>query len=129
MILQRSADEASEALETTAKCVLDAHPIIESHKDVWVLSPGSRKAVLSGVADIAGLKRRGVLWYVGPSADDARMIVQRWLEHHDRITSGDFAVLTGMTTQGARGALERLEGDLLIRGDATGRNAHFALRS
>ncbi|MES2867500.1 MULTISPECIES: DUF5635 domain-containing protein [Microbacterium] len=127
-LLQRSASEAAEALETTAMCVLDAQPIIESHKDVWVLSAMSRKAVLSGVADAAGLKRRGVLWYVGPSADDARTIVRRWLDHHDRITSGDFAVLTGMTPQGARGALERLEGDLLARGDAAGRNAHFVLR-
>ena len=40
----------------------------------------------------------------------------------------DFAVLSGMTTQGARGALDRLVGDLLERGDASGRNAHYLLR-
>lgn len=128
-LLQRSPQEATEALEIAAKCVLDAQPIIEPHKDVWVLSPTARKAVIGGKADGAELKRRGALWYVVPNADEIRAIVGAWLDVHDRITSGDFAVLSGMTTQGARGALDRLVGDLLTRGDASGRNAHFLLRA
>lgn len=127
-VLQRSTRESAEALEIAAKCVLDAQPIVEPHKDVWVLSPTSRKAVLGAGADAAGLKRRGVLWYVAPTSDDVRAIVHRWFDGHDRITSGDFAVLSGMTTQGARGALDRLVGDLLTRGDSSGRNAHYLLR-
>lgn len=123
-VLQRTPAEAGEALETTARCVLNARPIIDPHKDAWVLSPSARDAVL-GNADAIALKRRGVLWYVAPSADDARRVVRAWLATHDRITSGDFAALTGMSQQGARGALDRLDGDLLVRGEATGRNAHY----
>ena len=127
-LLQRSPQEATEALEIAAKCVLDAQPIIEPHTDVWVLSPTARRAVTGGKADGAEMKRRGVLWYVAPNAEEIRAIVRAWLDVHDRITSGDFAVLSGMTTQGARGALDRLVGDLLERGDASGRNAHYLLR-
>lgn len=127
-LLQRSPQEATEALEIAAKCVLDAQPIIEPHKDVWVLSPTARRAVIGGKADGPELKRRGVLWYVAPNADEIRAIVRAWLDVHDRITSGDFAALSGMTTQGARGALDRLVGDLLTRGEASGRNAHYLLR-
>lgn len=127
-VLQRSVAEAAEALETTARCVLEAQPIIEPHKDVWVLTGKSRAAVLASASDAAALKRRGVLWYVGPPPEGAARIVKRWLSVHDRITSGDYAALTGLSQQGARGVLERLEGDLLMRGDAAGRNAHFVLR-
>ncbi|WP_285725698.1 DUF5635 domain-containing protein [Psychromicrobium xiongbiense] len=127
-LLQRSPQDAAEALEIAAKCVLDARAVIEAHKDVWVLSATSRNAVLGGGVEAAGLKRRGVLWYVAPNSEQVRAIVLDWFDAHDRITSGDFAVLSGMTVQGARGALDRLVGDLLTRGDATGRNAHYVRR-
>lgn len=128
-VLQRTPSEAAEALETTARCVLNARPIIEPHKDAWVLSPSARKSVLGGATDAATLKRHGVLWYVAPSADDARSIVRAWLATHDRITSGDFATLSGMSQQGGRGVLDRLDGDLLVRGEATGRNAHYVSKA
>lgn len=124
-VLQRTPPEAVEALEITARCVLEAQPVIEPHKDVWVLSRAARKAVLGNRNDTVDLKRRGVLWYVAPTADEARRVVQEWGDRHDRITSGDFAVLSGLTQQGALGVLERLEGDVLTRGDGAGRNAHF----
>lgn len=127
-VLQRTPAEAAEALETTARCVLDAHPVIEAHKDTWVLSPTSRTTVLGSGPDAAALKRRGVLWYVAPTPDDSRRVVEEWLAAHDRITSGDFATLTGMSQQGARGALDRLDGDLLVRGEVSGRNAHYRSR-
>lgn len=127
-VLQRTSAEAAEALEATARCVFDARPIIEPHKDTWVLSPSSRKAVLGNASEAASLKRRGVLWFVAPSADDARRVVQAWLASHDRITSGDFAALSGLSQQGARGVLDRLDGDLLVRGEVTGRNAHYISR-
>ncbi|MGC0145073.1 DUF5635 domain-containing protein [Pseudactinotalea sp. Z1732] len=124
-VLQRTPPEAVEALEITARCVLEAQPVIEPHKDVWVLSRAARKAVLGNRNDTVDLKRRGVLWYVAPTADEARRVVQEWGDRHDRITSGDFAVLSGLTQQGALGVLERLEGDVLTRGDGAGRSAHF----
>lgn len=124
-VLQRSVTEAEEALETTARCVLDSKPVIESYKDVWTLSASARRAVLGVGADSGVVKRRGVLWFVSPAVEDTAKIVENWLSCHDRITSGDYAMLTGLTPAGSRGALERLEGDLLERGDASGRNAHF----
>lgn len=127
-VLQRTTSEAAEALETAARCVLDAQPVIEPHKDVWILSAVTRKAVGRTKVETSAFKWRGVLWYVSPGVDEAARIITMWLDRHDRITSGDFAAITGMTMTGARGALERYEGDLLERGDGAGRNAHFILR-
>lgn len=127
-VLQRTRSEAIEALETVARCVIDAQPVVEPHKDVWVLSRAARRSIHRTSLDIAALKRRGVLWYVAPGSDDLARIVTAWFDCHDRMTSGDLAAITGMTTAGARGALERLEGDLLERGERGGRNAHFVLK-
>jgi ATP-dependent DNA helicase RecG len=47
------------------------------------------------------------------------------LAAHDRITSGDYAALTGLTQTGAKRALDRLVPDVLARGTPTGRSAHY----
>lgn len=124
-VLQRTAGEATEALEIAARCIVDEHPLLEAHKDVWLLSTPARLAVLGSGADQQMLARAGVLRYVAPSTEASRQIIDSWMSVHDRITSGDYAVITGMTQAGARRALERRLGDLLERGDETGRNAHF----
>lgn len=118
-------EEAAEALEVTSKCGIDGQPLIVPYKNVWLLSSAARDAVLGSKSDEIHLRRLGVLWYVAPEAESVREIVEAWLRVHDRITSGDYAAMTGFTNAGARRALERLLGDILQRGDATGRNAHF----
>ena len=128
-VLQRTLPEAQEALEITHRCVIEERPLITAHKDVWLLSPTARRVMLATTADRELLRRRRVLWYHAPDPQDSATIVEAWLSSHDRITSGDYGALTGLTTAGARGALDRLVGDgLLARGDTTGRNAHY-LRS
>lgn len=124
-VLQRTEREAVEALEIAARCVVDGAPVVERYKDVWILSEAARRAVRGTGQPTVDLHRRGVLWFVEPPKDDVSKIVTEWLRAHDRITSGDYAALTGRSIAGARGALERLEGDLLERGDGAGRNAHF----
>lgn len=125
-VLQRSVNEAQEALEVAASCRVESAPLIEPHKDVWRLSDTARHIVLSGETDVAALKRRGVLAFLAPDSASASRLVQSWLEDHERITSGDYAALTGLTTAGARKALERMvDEDILIRGENAGRNAHF----
>jgi ATP-dependent DNA helicase RecG len=71
------------------------------------------------------LHRRGMLNYRRPTADGAQDVVRDWLASHDRITSGDFATVTGLTQAGANRALDRLVPDVLVRGSTTGRNAHY----
>lgn len=125
-VLQRSRDEAAEALEITARCVLDEQSIIEPFKDVWTLSRAARRVVLGSPAERHALRRMGVLWYVSPEAEDVARVARSWLECHERITSGDYARLTGLTTSGGRGALDRLVDEgVLVRGDSAGRNAHY----
>ena len=81
---------------------------------------------MSGRGDADLLRRLRVLWYIAPQPTDTAKTVDAWLGVHDRITSGDYASMTGLTTGGARGALDRLvEEGLLVRGAATGRNAHY----
>lgn len=125
-VLQRTLPEAQEALETTHRCVIDELPLITPHKDVWRLSSTARRILVSTKADRDLLRRRRVLWYDSPAPQDAAVVVTAWLDSHDRITSGDYAALTGLTTTGARGVLDRLVGDgVLVRGDTAGRNAHY----
>ncbi|MFD6306035.1 DUF5635 domain-containing protein [Streptomyces sp. NPDC060223] len=124
-ILQRSADEAAEALETAAECLVGDAPLLTHYKDVWALSKAAVSAVET-VADRDELRRRGVLPYLKPDITGAEAVAREWLSDHDRYTSGDHATLTGLTTTGARGQLERLERDgLLLRGEGAGRNSHF----
>lgn len=125
-VLQRTPSEAAEALETTYRCVIDGRPLIKPYKDAWLLSPDARRLVNGAKSDRELLRRLGVLWYVGPSPQDAPAIADAWLAAHDRITSGDYAALTGLTPAGARGALDRLvEDGRLVRGEVAGRNAHY----
>ncbi len=125
-VLQRTHPEAQEALETTHRCVIDEQPLIIPHKDAWLLSRTARRTLLYTKNDRDLLRRRRVLWYDSPHPQDTPAVVEAWLNSHDRITSGDYGVLTGLTTAGARGVLDRLVGDgLLARGDTTGRNAHY----
>lgn len=125
-VLQRTPSEAAEALETTYRCVIDGRPLIKPYKDAWVLSPDARRLVNGAKSDRELLRRLRVLWYVGPNPQDAPAIADAWLSAHHRITSGDYAALTGLTPAGARGALDRLVDDgQLVRGEVAGRNAHY----
>lgn len=125
-VLQRTPGEAAEALEIAARCVIDEEPLVVAYKDVWLLSSTARRVVLSGAADGRNLRRSRVLWYVGPDTGDVATIVTAWLSVNDRITSGDYSALTGLTTAGARRTLDRMvEESLLTRGEMTGRNAHY----
>ncbi len=125
-VLQRTRAEAEEALDSASRCVIDEQPLIGSYKDVWILSPTARRVVQTGKADRDMLKRRRVLWYLTPDPTDTPTVINTWLDTHDRITSGDYAALTGLTVGGARGALDRaVDDEQLSRGQTTGRNAHY----
>lgn len=125
-ILQRTPEEALEALEVTARCVIDEKPLIVAYKDCWMLSNAARGAVLGSRSDRGLLRRLRVLWYVTPDGADVTAVVREWFSTHDRITSGDYAAMTGLTVGGARGALDRLVDDgFLARGETSGRNAHY----
>lgn len=129
-VLQRTPSEAAEALETTYRCVIDGRPLIKPYKDAWLLSPDARRLVNGAKSDRELLRRLRVLWYVGPDPHDAPAVADAWLSVHDRITSGDYAALTGLTPAGARGALDRLVDDgQLVRGEVAGRNAHYLRRA
>ncbi|MGH3773113.1 MAG: DUF5635 domain-containing protein [Pseudonocardiaceae bacterium] len=123
LVLQRTPSEAEEALDTAADCRVDTQPLLARYKDIWMLSPAAVNLVESFGAK-ARLRSRGVLPYRRP--DDPIGVVRQWLGVHDRITSGDHSVLTGLTQPGALKQLERLVGEgFLIRGTGRGRNAHF----
>lgn len=122
-VLQRTPSEAAEALETTADCRVNARPLLVRHKGVWMLSSAALSVVETS-ASRAKLRHRGVLPYRRP--DDPLDAVRHWLTVHDRVTSGDHALLTGLSQPGALNQLERLVADrFLIRGTGRGRNAHF----
>lgn len=125
-VLQRTEEEAAEALEIAHRCVVEGHPLISPLRGVWILSKEARRMVGSQKADRQALQRQKVLWFVAPSAEDASAVASQWFEVHDRITSGDYAALTGLTVAGARGVLDRLvQEEQLVRGAAAGRNAHY----
>lgn len=122
-VLQRTAQEAAEALDTAAECRVDGSPLIVRLKDVWILSAAALRVVEGAPASAVG-RNRGVLAHRRP--EDPARVVRSWLTSHDRMTSGDYATLTGLTQAGALYHLDRLVADgLLVRGDGRGRNAHF----
>src|SRR5699024_194726 len=125
-VLQRTAEEAAEALEIAHRCVVDGHPLISPLKNVWTLSKEARRVVGGQVSDRKMLRRQGVLWFMAPGSEESSEVVSQWFEAQDRITSGDYSALTGLTPAGARGALDRLAQEgRLVRGEAAGRNAHY----
>lgn len=124
-ILQRSIDECADALAAAAECRVDGRPLIVGVKDMWMLSPTVLEVVEHRAdREFAGLRGRGILWYRRP--DEPRVVVDHWLETHERITSGDYATMTGYTQQTALSHLDRLvDAGHLERGEGRGRNAHF----
>lgn len=125
-VLQRTPAEAAEALETTHRCVVDGKPLIVPYKGTWVLSKEARRILEGSGRDRELLRRLDVLWYVAPQTTDVARVVEAWLSSHDRITSGDYAALTGLSKPGSRGALDRLVDEgTLVRGESSGRNAHY----
>jgi ATP-dependent DNA helicase RecG len=124
-VLQRPEAECAEAIDVAAECLVGDKPLLRPHRDVWLLSKAALAVVLgSGSARLEQLRRRGALAYWRP--DSAADVARAWFASHDRITSGDYAAITGFTQPGALRQLDRLtvEG-LLHRGDDLGRNAHF----
>ncbi|MGQ0775895.1 MAG: DUF5635 domain-containing protein [Pseudonocardiales bacterium] len=122
-VLQRTPQEAAEALDTAGDCRVDARPLLARYKGVWVLSSAALNVVETS-GPRARLRRSGVLSYRRP--DDPLDAVRRWLAVHDWITSGDHALLTGLTQPGALNQLDRLVGEgFLMRGAGRGRSAPF----
>jgi ATP-dependent DNA helicase RecG len=127
--LQSSELDAAEAMDTAATAtVRGGSPLVHTYKDVWTLSGAAFAQVERAGEPPATLRRRGLLTYRHPDQATAVAVVRRWLATHDRITSGDYAVLTGLTQPGALKALDRMTRDgLLERGETHGRNAHYVL--
>ncbi len=123
-LLQRTPQESAEALDTAAaECRVGASPLLTRFKDVWMLSPAAVR-VVENAAPASERRVRRILTYRRP--DDPVSVVRFWLAVHDRITSGDYATLTGLTQNGSLNHLDRLVNDgFLMRGDGKGRNAHF----
>ncbi|MEZ0492468.1 DUF5635 domain-containing protein [Kineococcus sp. TBRC 1896] len=121
-VLQRDAVYAAEAIEVAAAARVDGEPLVEPFKDVWVLS--GRSIDLLERHRTAGL---GILPYRRPAAEQQIVaVVEAWLERHTGISSGEYARLTGLTTSGGRGHLDRLvDSGRLRRGSSLGRNSHY----
>jgi ATP-dependent DNA helicase RecG len=124
-VLQTDAADAQEALDIACMATVDAEPLVGRFKDVVMLSAGVLRRLERDEPALAGLRRRGMLTYRRPDAEGGRAVVEAWLAVHDRITSGDYAMLTGLTSAGAKRALDRLVPDVLTRGAPTGRSAHY----
>ena len=108
---------------------MDGEPLIRTYKDVYQLGKTAIARVESAGSSPEQLTRRGILTYRRAGVDRAADLVRQWLATHDRITSGDYAAMTGIVRPNANRVLTGLVGDVLERGaEARGRNAHFTLR-
>ena len=123
-VLQRGLEECQDAIFATADCRVEGAPLLVPYKQVWVLSPGALSIVEASADRRRALQRRGLLDYRRPAT--AEGIVGRWLRDHPTLTTGDVAVLSGLSQGGALKQLERLEAQgVLDRGANLGRSAHF----
>lgn len=125
--LQTDREEARAALEAATQSTVDDEPLVRPYKDVYLLGETAlRRVEGSGMTD--QLTRRGILTYRRAGADRAAPLVRQWLATQDRITSGDYAMITGLARPSATRILNSLVGDVLQRGaEVRGRNAHYTL--
>jgi ATP-dependent DNA helicase RecG len=123
--LQTDVSDAYDAIDGACSATVDGEPLVVPYKDVTVLSPAVLRRLDNDADAASAMRRRGMLTYRRPDAEGSREVVRAWLASHARITSGDYAALTGLTPAGAKRALDRLVPDLLTRGPTVGRNAHY----
>lgn len=129
MALQSTVSDAVSALETAEQTTIDGQPLIRTYKDVYLLGHSAISRVVHARTSPTQLAKRGILTYHRGHAEVAPNVVEHWLAVHDKITSGDYAALTGMAGPSASRVLSGLVDDVLERGGAArGRNAHFVLR-
>jgi ATP-dependent DNA helicase RecG len=127
--LQSDSTDADSALEAAEQTVIHGEPLVIPYKDVYLLGPAAVARVETAAGSTTQLARRGILTYRRAGMDRAASLVQQWLAVHDRITSGDYATMTGVARPYANRILNGLVGEVLERGEETkGRNAHFVLR-
>lgn len=82
--------------------------------------------VVESAANAPDWRARGILPYRRPK--DPTTVVRSWLVTHPRITSGDYATLTGLTQNGSLNHLDRLTADgLLVRGEGKAAMPIFSL--
>ena len=127
--LQCEELDAVSALEAAEQSTVDGEPLIRTYKDVYQLGATAIARVERAGSSPEQLARRGILTYRRAGVERAPDLVRQWLATHDRITSGDYAAMTGTARPNANRVLTSLVGDVLERGaEARGRNAHFTLR-
>lgn len=125
---QGDLPDAESALAAAGQSTVDGEALVQTYKDVFRLSNAALSKVEQAGSSSEQLARTGILTYRGAGVDLAADLARMWLTTHDRITSGDYAAMTGMARSNANRVLNSLVGDLLERGAETrGRNAHFTL--
>lgn len=124
--LQSDSQDAVSALEAAEQTTVDGDWLVHAYKDVYLLSEAAIAVVTRAGGSAAQLARRGIMTYRRPGTDQARDLVRQWLTAHERITSGDYATMTGIARSNATRILNGLVGDILERGAETrGSKAHF----
>ena len=126
-LLQVPRDEAEEALDVLATCTVDDEPLIRSTAgDTWLPAQGIIGRATGDARSLEQAQRRGLLGWYRPTQRAADHLVRTYVAAAGRISSGELAGITGLTTQGALNMLTRMESEGIVRrGAAQGRRAHF----
>lgn len=95
-VLQGDEQDAVSALEAAEQSTVDGEPLIRRYKDVYQLGETAIAQVERAGTAPEQLARRGILSYRRAGVERAPELVRQWLATHDRITSGDYAAMTGI---------------------------------
>ncbi|GLY28478.1 DUF5635 domain-containing protein [Kineosporia sp. NBRC 101731] len=127
VLLQVPRDEAEEALDVLATCTVDDEPLIRSTTgDPWLPARGIVRRATGDARSLEQAQRRGLLGWYRPNQRAAENLVRAYVAAAGRISSGELAGITGLTTQGALNMLTRMESEGIVqRGATQGRRAHF----
>jgi ATP-dependent DNA helicase RecG len=125
-VLQSSIPVARLALEATETCQVNGEPLLKHHGDTWMLNSVIANDAMKGKFGTRP-KSSDLLWFRHGSTDTVRRVAKEWLEEHSRVSSGDVAVLTGMSQPNVSTTLGLLasSGDVVRRGPGSGRASHF----
>ncbi|MBT0772948.1 putative DNA binding domain-containing protein [Kineosporia sp. J2-2] len=128
-LLQVPVEEAEEGLDVLAACSVDDESMIRSTPaGPWLPARGIVRRATGDPRSLEQAQRRGLLGWHRPDPRAAEKLVRAYVAAAGRMSSGELAAITGLTTQGALNMLVRMEGEGIVRrGTTQGRRAHFVL--
>ncbi|KQB87090.1 DUF5635 domain-containing protein [Corynebacterium lowii] len=120
--LQSDREAALTALEIARQSTVHTRPLIQRHKNVWILGSTARNLVKSAYDPESAYP---LIAYLSTEQEHQSAAVQAWLAVDDSITTGDLAMLTGSARNTAKRTLDALVEQGVLQARGAGRSSRY----